>query len=590
MKNNEQHSKTIDGDTLKKGVASSQSQKGTTRKQKRAIRRAQTVLEKNSFAVMLIKTFAVFSIIIVAAVSLAFSLVNWLNSQELFTSRGANIEAYAAQLENGSYADINVARMFGEDGWLEIVSATPDANSTNCAVLYSTLGEGQNTYTLGELDCIQFYDEAIIITAHSFETVSGQLHYLVTHTSVVDGEPYEEYILLAQNPLDNTLSVVSGTISTSKTKFTQREYDLYVFNQTEDTVIEKYAFQDEYGETFYAVYLDTNNNISAVYDLIMAISVLFAVAMCVVIMLIFIRYLNKQVKKPLADLRTAMTQFSKGRYRDKIEYKGALEFEQLSGSFNEMVDLLTQEEQKRVTLEQDKQRMLAGLSHDLKTPITVIQGFAEAIRDGLVGEKEKKKYLNLIVDKSKQMNNLIAMFYEYSKLEHPDFTYNKAIVDVAELVRVGFANRYDEIDINGFNIEVDISEEALLCNVDSAQLARVFNNIFNNFLKYAKKGSTLFVWGYRDGDKAKFEIGDNGKGIDESAREDIFKPFEVGEKSRKNQGSGLGLAVCEKIVTAHGGRIWLAQDMHKECNVQFDIELPLATKEEIEKSKVGDNE
>ncbi len=565
------------------------SQKGETRKQRRAIKRAQTVLEKNSFSVMLIKTFAVFSLIIVAAVSAVFAIFNWFSKQEVFGQSGATIEAYKTQLENGKYSEINAKRTFGEEGWLEIVSATPLAGTTNCHVVYSSLSL-PNTYTLGELDCIQFFGDATSITSHSFETVSGQQHYLVTRTTVVDGEVQEDYVLLAPNALDHTLRVVSGNISTSKTKYTQREYELLVFNQYGETVIEKYAFQDKNGSAYYAVYYDTNNNLSVVYDFIMAISVLIAFAVCVVIMLFFIRYLNKNVQKPLANLRTAMTQFSTGRYRDKIEYKGALEFEQLSGSFNEMVDLLTAEQTKREQAEKDKQRMLAGLSHDLKTPITVMQGFAEAIRDGLVSEEDKQKYLNLIVDKSTQMNNLIAMFYEYSKLEHPDFTYNKEEIDIAELVRVGLAKRYDELDINGYKLEADITEDSLLCNADYAQLARVFNNLFTNFLKYTPKGSTLYVWGYRDGDNAVFEVGDNGNGIDENAIDDIFKPFEVGEKSRNNQGSGLGLAVCEKIIMAHGGSICVSKNAHKECNLQFDIVLPLASSQESYGVKEGDDE
>ncbi len=546
----------------------------TTAKDKRAKRRAQTVLEKNSFSVMLIKTFLVFSIIIVLAVSIVFAIANWVSHQEDFHRNSATIDNYRTQLENGNYGEVNVGRAFGEDGWLEIVSAT------NGEVVYSTLKE-ENTYTLGELDCIQFYDEAVLITAHNFETSTGQFNHLIIRTvEQENGEAHEEFILL-----DANLKVVSGTISTSKTKFTQREYDLYVFNHQNENIMEKYAFESKDGGAYYAVYYDTNNNMGFVFDLMLAVAILFAIAICVVITVFFIRYLNKNVREPINNMRLAMTQFSMGGYRDKVQYKGALEFEQLSTSFNQMVDLLTDEEQKRVALEQDKQRMLAGISHDLKTPITVIQGFAEAIRDGLVSEDDKQKYLNLIVDKSVQMSNLIAVFYEYSKLEHPDFIYNKQLVDVAELVRAGLAKRYDELDVNGHFLDADITEETLVCNVDKAQVTRVFTNLFNNFLKYTPKGSTLYVWGYREGDNAVFEIGDNGNGIDESAKADIFKPFEVGEKSRNNQGSGLGLAVCEKIITAHGGSIGISNNPRKGCNLQFDVVLPLATQEELDASQ-----
>ena len=238
------------------------------------------------------------------------------------------------------------------------------------------------------------------------------------------------------------------------------------------------------------------------------------------------------------------------------------------------------DEAKRLALEADKQRMLAGLSHDLKTPITIIQGFTKAIKDGLVSEEDKQKYLQIILTKSNQMAELINQFYEYNKLEHPDFALDKKPCDVAELARTFLANIYDEFEVQGYILDAQICEEPLVCNVDKGQLLRVFENLTGNFFKYTPQGSTLRFGVEREGNKARISLADNGPGINEESKADVFEAFVVGEKSRNKQGSGLGLAVCKKIVTMHGGNIELAKEPIENFTTEFVVTLDLLEGEE----------
>ena len=219
--------------------------------------------------------------------------------------------------------------------------------------------------------------------------------------------------------------------------------------------------------------------------------------------------------------------------------------------------------------------MLAGLSHDLKTPITIIQGFSKAIRDGIVADNEKQKYLDLIVSKSEHMGELINSFYEFSKLDHPDFVYNIERLDVSELVRSHIAALYGEFSIRKYKLDADITEEQLFCMIDGRMMERVIDNIVSNFFKYTPVGSSLFVEVKAIDNFAKISFADNGGGIPKEAQNDIFEPFVVGEKSRNKQGSGLGLAVCKRIISAFGGEIVLQNKPKKGFSTQFDITLPL---------------
>ena len=336
------------------------------------------------------------------------------------------------------------------------------------------------------------------------------------------------------------------------------------------------SFKGADGVDYYAVFLSDNENNTAVVYLLIVVIVLCILALFATVMVFYVRYINKHVQKPLAVLSYAMTTFPSKEKHEHLNYKGSKEFEHLYDSFNEMVDLLDASEQQKLALEADKQRMLAGLSHDLKTPVTIIQGFTKAIKDGLVSDEDKQKYLQIILTKSDQMVALINQFYEYNKLEHPDFALDKKPCDVAELARSFLAGIYDEFEIRGYNLDAQICEERLVCDLDKGQFLRVFENITGNFFKYTPKGSTLLFGVQREENKVKIAIADNGLGINEESKKDVFEAFAVGEKSRNNQGSGLGLAVCKKIVTMHGGNIELAKEPIKGYNTEFDITLDLS--------------
>ncbi|MGG7060712.1 histidine kinase dimerization/phospho-acceptor domain-containing protein, partial [Clostridium tertium] len=122
---------------------------------------------------------------------------------------------------------------------------------------------------------------------------------------------------------------------------------------------------------------------------------------------LFVMWLNWKVKKPLEKLNKAMISLSEGGTYESIEYKGSHEFMQICENFNAMSQKLNKSKEENEHLQSEKQKMLADISHDLKTPITIIQGYAKALSDGIISKDDQEKYLKIIYEKSNNLTELI---------------------------------------------------------------------------------------------------------------------------------------------------------------------------------------
>ena len=274
--------------------------------------------------------------------------------------------------------------------------------------------------------------------------------------------------------------------------------------------------------------------------------------------LFFALWMHRRVREPLFILKNGIQDFADGKRDTVLSYQGPREFEDIFSSFNRMAVELKESESAKEHLIMEKQRMLADISHDLKTPITVIQGYAKAVADGLTDEEMQKQYLNTIVKKAESLTDMINTFHDYSKLEHPEFCLVRETQDLAEYLREYLAEKYDEIDLGGFNLEVEIPEETVSYSFDRVQMKRVFDNIISNSLRHNPPGTVIYVTLQQSDKAVRIEIGDSGVGIPLELQDTLFDPFIVGDESRNTrQGSGLGLAVAHKIIELHGGALFL---------------------------------
>ena len=203
----------------------------------------------------------------------------------------------------------------------------------------------------------------------------------------------------------------------------------------------------------------------------------------------------------------------------------------------------------------------------------MIQGYAKALGDGVIPPEERSRCLAALEQKSAGLNEQINAFYEYSRLEHPDFSLNLEQGDICSYFRDFVAEQYSDLELAGFSLEVDIPETRVLCMIDRGQLKRAFANIVGNAVKHTPQGTTLYVGLSVTAGSAVLTLADNGPGIPAEAAPDIFTPFVVGDASRGGTGSGLGLSIAKRIVEAHGGSIRLGDSSDSRWSTVFEITL-----------------
>lgn len=283
---------------------------------------------------------------------------------------------------------------------------------------------------------------------------------------------------------------------------------------------------------------------------------------------LFLYRLNRKVNKPLLLLENAIANFNIGHDNGQIVYKGPKEFQEICSKFNSMSTRLNESLK-------ENQKILGDITHDLKTPITILQSFSGAIKDGLVSEEDQGEYLEIIHQKSIELGALISTFNEYTKLFREDYKMDLTKVEINEYLRNIMIKKYNEIEFLGFELDIDIDECQAYCHIDSFHFDRVLYNLMSNSMKYNEKGTKIYLKLTIKDTMISIQMGDNGVGIESHLRSKLFNAFTIGDEARSNPlNTGLGLSIVQKIVDLHGGSIHLMDQEESPWSVAFDIQLP----------------
>ena len=256
----------------------------------------------------------------------------------------------------------------------------------------------------------------------------------------------------------------------------------------------------------------------------------------------------KRIQRPLEKIDKALGEIIKGDYDKKMDLQGDMEFVVVSDTINFLIDKLKSSEDENKRLEESKSKMLLDLSHDIKTPITTIRGFAAALHGGLVkDDNQRDRYYKTIYNKSERVGELVDDLFEFVKLDQDNYNLKLEKVDIGEFLRQIIVNFIDEIDEKEFKLTINIPEESIVASIDYRLFKRVIVNLIENAMKYNPNGTNLRVELSETRESIIIVIADNGLGIAENLRERIFDPFTRGDESRKSDGgSGLGLAISKK--------------------------------------------
>lgn len=282
-------------------------------------------------------------------------------------------------------------------------------------------------------------------------------------------------------------------------------------------------------------------------------------------------WLNRKTTRLLRPLSDSVEQMI-SRQPIQIDYQGPGEFVALYDQFNQLSAKLQHSEAERQKLDANRNKMLADISHDLKTPITVIQGYAQAIHQQLIPPPQQAKYLETIYQKSLHLNQLIDKFFAYSQLHHPHLILYPEPHPLAAYMQTYLAEKYQEIELAGCKLEVSLPEDDdLSYPIDPIQWRRVWDNLLANCLKYNPPGTTIF-FRMSFGHDIVIDLADDGVGLPEHLKDKLFEPFMVGDEARgQNGGTGLGLAITQRIIQLHGGEIKLVHPADPPYRTQFQI-------------------
>ena len=517
--------------------------------------------KEGSLYMVFMKGFIFLFLVIVGLAGILYGVNYFLPRRVVVMPKSYDIADYTNILEEEKYDRVPVTKTFGKTGYLEILDE-------NAKVIYDSRGKTKKKYHKESLRYISeiysdvYYGVQRIGSGYQLKK-SGYLIFQYRWN-----EESEQY-LSGTALLDSRRNVIYSNINLGKKQLTKDEIQYLIESDdgedVSDNIVQKFPFTTVDGKARTAL-IHTESvgmQLGKIYSKIFMVSLLVFVLAVIVTILLMDLYIVNKVRRPLADLEHAMARFQEGERNHIAGYSGPREVTTVIDTFNQLEEKLSEAEEKQQALQSQKQQMLSGISHDLKTPITVIRGYVDAIRDGLVPPEEQDRYLAIIEDRVDTMANLISSLSDFSTLEHPDFAYTMTSGNLAEYLREYIAGRYRELNLLGYSIEADIPEENIRMMFDHHQLNRVWENIISNSVKYTPKGTTLFVCLMKsaDGKNIIIYIGDNGPGIPEQMKSVLMDPFVVAEPSRSNgQGTGLGLSVARRIVEAHGGEITILNE------------------------------
>jgi signal transduction histidine kinase len=236
--------------------------------------------------------------------------------------------------------------------------------------------------------------------------------------------------------------------------------------------------------------------------------------------------------------------------------KDSDEFDQVFRSFDEMRRRLKASLEQQEAMERNRLEMIASISHDLRTPLAAIKGYAEGLQDGVAETAEKKRaYIDTILGKSRFMERLIEDLFLLSRLRTADFPYDMRPIDL----RVWLAEYIDELrpDYPGLSIRfAEIPPSPCVASIDPFRMGRVVTNIVQNAAAYTQADrGTLTVTLKIEAGSAVVRFADNGSGIPAEERERVFDYHYRSDQSRHREGSGLGLSIARLIAAGHGGSI-----------------------------------
>ena len=263
--------------------------------------------------------------------------------------------------------------------------------------------------------------------------------------------------------------------------------------------------------------------------------------------------------KPLKELDSAVREFTKGDLSRRVELHCGGELEALGNSINRMASELSQ-------LETSRRSFVAEVSHELRSPLTCIRGYVEAILDGTIAPEDQPQYLNVVLSETNRLTDLVRDLLDMSRIESGKFPMQIEPFDFGELIRRVLINFEPRIDEKRIQVALDLLPDPCFVRGDANRISQVITNLVDNAIKFLPEGGTLALKTERVGRDVRLSVKNNGPMIAPEDLPHLFERFYKADKAHTSGGgTGLGLSICQLIVREHHSEITVESTEKETC-------------------------
>ena len=290
-----------------------------------------------------------------------------------------------------------------------------------------------------------------------------------------------------------------------------------------------------------------------------------AVAIAIALLLTFV--LSRRLSSPIGVLANAARRLGRGDLSQRVQFQGKGEVGVLAQAFNSMAADLEHAEQLR-------RNLVADVAHELRTPLSNIQGYLEAIRDRVM--KPNAATIRSLNEETAQLSRLVDELQELSLAEAGELKLVYQAEDIAKVVKQAVTSWQPQVAAKEISLSLDLPDNLPLVNIDRQRVNQVLHNLLENAVAHTHKGGTINVAAMTQGDWVEVCVSDTGEGIPAEDLPNIFERFYRVDRSRARAtgGSGLGLTIVKRLVEVHGGTIAVQSELGKGSS--FSFTLPIA--------------
>jgi len=303
-----------------------------------------------------------------------------------------------------------------------------------------------------------------------------------------------------------------------------------------------------YGALEHSGLMETNTQL-AINTLILYV---MATAALLTAVIAFIR--DRFFINPIKKLSTATRDIARGDFSVRIK---PWRNDKKKDLFDVMIDDFNKMAEELASIETMKNEFIANVSHEIKTPLSIIQHYTTALRNESMEEKERLEYTQTILEATQKLSVLVTNILKLSKLENQEIVSEVKPFDLSEQIRRCSLNFADQFEQKNISFEEDLDE--IIINSEANMLEIVWNNLISNAVKFTEPGGKIYISLKVQQDSiqnfVQVSVTDTGCGMDEAIRKRIFDKFYQGETSRSREGNGLGLALVKKTMDLLGGTV-----------------------------------